>query len=305
MTTFEINKKTYYIDNNLRKEIDEKIIPELSKKDEDVVFIVDGKERSGKSKFADILAGYASLKLKRRYDISNVCMTPSEFRKKVETSKRNEVVIYDEAHRGMGSRRAISEINNILVDLMMEMGQRNLFVIICLPTFFMLDKYPALFRARGLFHIYKKKSQKGFWCYFNEKNKLRLYILGKKLLNYNCMKWPKFRGRFYNQYIVNEKKYRLKKGIAFREKPRYTRAETYKNQRDILFYLINRKFNISQKKISELCKDLDFEIERNTISDLINKKETEFEEEKIKSDNFTPNNPENEGTYSENVEVGS
>ena len=54
---------------------------------------------------------------------------------------KNEVVIYDEAHRGMASARSLSEINKILKDLMMEMGQRNLFVVIVLPTIFLLDKY--------------------------------------------------------------------------------------------------------------------------------------------------------------------
>lgn len=272
MATFEFNSKTFYIDDTLKKQIDNKIVPELSKKDKDVVFAVDGKERSGKSKFADILGAYVSTCLKTDYNLNSVCLSPEEFRNKVQNATKNEVIIYDEAHRGMGSRRALSEINNILVDLMMEMGQRNLFVIIVLPTFFMLDRYPALYRTRGLFHIYERKGQRGFWAYFNEKHKLNLYIKGKKLLNYNCIKWPKFRGRFYNQYAVDEEEYRTKKAKAFTDKPRITRAETYMEQRDIVIYALwNETGQLSSIKLAHIGKKYGLALKERQLREILEK----------------------------------
>jgi hypothetical protein len=204
----------------------------------------------------------------------------------------------------MGSRRALSEINNILIDLMMEMGQRNIFCIIVLPTIFMLDRYPALFRARGLFHIYKKKGMKGFWVFFNENKKKLLFIKGKKFLDYNCVRWPRFRGRFLNQYIVDEAEYRRKKETAFKDKPRLIKSEVFKNQRDIVFYILNKEFSITHTKISALCKKWGFYIKRNTISEIITEKEKEYAE-KVEQATEMPIEEENEGDGGlEDVGVG-
>lgn len=282
MVVFEYKGKSAYIDGRLKTQLDTKIFPDIKKKDEDVVIIIDGEERSGKSKLADQLAGYAALVLGVDYNISNICFTPEEFKAKVKSSDKNTVIIYDEAHRGMGSRRSMSEINNILVDLMMEMGQRNLLVIIVLPTFFMLDRYAALFRARGLFHIYRKKKQKGFWVYFNKKSKLKLYINGKKFMNYNCMKWPRFRGRFYDQYIIDEKEYRDKKNESFVVEEKLTKADKYKWQRDALLYLFSHEMKLKPGKITKLCKTVGYSIDNKTVYNVT----CEFEKNNLKNDTF-------------------
>jgi hypothetical protein len=280
MANFEFNGKSFYIDNNLKKQLDKNVIPELSKEDKDILFVIDGKERSGKSKFGDILGSYASLCLKTKYGIDNICMTPEEFKKRIENADKNDVVIYDEAHRGMGSRRSLSEINNILVDLMMEMGQKNLFVIIILTTFFMLDKYPALYRARGLFHVYERKHKRGFWVYFNERDKLKLYRLGKKEFNYNCMHYPKFRGRFFNQYAVDKDEYINKKKKSFENRIRITRAETFKHDRDIILYALYKETGLSIRDLVKTLKKYGKTISRGTIGEIL----AEFDKNKQQSE---------------------
>ncbi len=266
MAKFEFNGKSFYIDGRLKEQLEKKIIPYLKRKDKDVVFIVDGMERSGKSVFAMQIGAFASSLLGSKFDLSCVCMAPDEWKKKIENADKNQVVIYDEAHRGMASRRALSEINKILIDLMMEMGQKNLFVIVVLPTFFMLDKYPALFRARGLFHIYEKGNQRGFWTYFNQKYKLKLYMKGKREFNYNCMRWPGFRGRFYDQYTLIEEEYRKKKADAFKTRVTSPRVERWLGQRDILLWILHKELNIGSPKLSRLLKSYNFDISRQGIN---------------------------------------
>jgi hypothetical protein len=253
MAHYTFGTKEIYIDGRLKTQFVDIVVPDLAKKDKDAVFIVDGRERAGKSVFAMQLGGLMASSLGTTYDISNICMTPEEFRQRVIKSKKNEVIIYDEAHRGMGSRRALSEINKILVDLMMEMGQKNLFVIIVLPTFFLLDRYPALFRARGLFHIYERKGMRGFWCYFNEKNKFYLFMKGKKEFNYNCMKWPQFRGRFLDQYVLNESLYRDKKKQAFNQPEAEPIEHKYLIWRDK--FIAKLAHEVGEKKTSEIMRD--------------------------------------------------
>jgi hypothetical protein len=222
MAIYNCNGKSAYIDDRLKKDLDDNVIPELKEKDADAVYCIDGKEGGGKSKFADNIGGYVASQLKVPYSDENFHLSPTSFRNAIIRAKKNDIVVYDEAHKGMGSRRSLSEINGILNDLMMEMRQKNLFVILVLPTFFMLDKYPAIFRTNGLFHIYRgldKKTGKrtrGFWVFFNQKYKLQLYIKGKQYFNYNCIEWPQYTGRFLDQWIIDKAKYTIRKREGFK-----------------------------------------------------------------------------------------
>jgi hypothetical protein len=199
-------------------------------------------------------------------------MKPDEFRHKVETADNNQAVIYDEAHRGLGSSRALSEINNILKDLMMEMGQKNLLVIIVLPTFFLLDKYAAILRSKGLFHVYERKGKRGFWVYFNKKNKISLFIRGRKELNYGVIKWPNFKGRFLDRYAVKEEDYREKKRKSFKDNPRTTKAERYIEQRDRLIWLLYQFSELnSSSKIEKAFKQWKIPLKAREIREICEK----------------------------------
>ena len=65
MTVLEIEvngeKRTLYMDGRLYKNIQQKVIPKVRKRDEDWVWIVDGPERSGKSVFSFQLASLYNL----------------------------------------------------------------------------------------------------------------------------------------------------------------------------------------------------------------------------------------------------
>ena len=254
MVHFEINGKRLYIDDRIKTQLDSKIIPELKRKDMDAVFIVDGKERIGKSVFAMSIGSYVASCFKSKFDLSNICLNPLEFRDKIQKASKNETVIYDEAHRGMGSAGALTEINKILKDLMMEMGQKNLFVVVVLPTFFLLDRYIVLFRARGLFHIYTNKRQRGYWVFYNERNKKRLFLKGKKEFNYNCITFPSLRGRFMNGYPVSEEEYRKKKSKSFKEGFRQTRNETAEQNTSRLAPLLKKEYGLTIDSINNLYK---------------------------------------------------
>ena len=263
--------KNLYMDNELYNRIQTTVRPKIHKKDNDWVWIVDGGEGTGKSVFTMQLAKV----LDPTFCLERVCMTPDDFTKAVIKAKKGEAVVFDEGFTGLSSRASLSEINRLIVSLMMEMRQKNLFVVIVMPTIFLLDRYVALFRAKGLFHIYTKSGTRGRWVYFNNKNKKLLYILGKKLFSYAKPR-SKFRGRFRDQYTINEQEYRNKKAEALIKKSRTTRSETYKYQRDLLFWILNKKLNVNQIQISKYCKQLGFNIERNTISEVITEKNVQI-----------------------------
>lgn len=289
MTVYTYKGKSAYIDDRLAKELEDDVIPDLVEKDSDSVFCIDGPEGSGKSKLADNIGGFVASKLLERYNIDinysadNFHLSPLKFRDAILKADKNEIVVYDEAHKGMGSRRSLSEINNILNDLMMEMRQKNLFVILVLPTFFMLDKYPAIFRTRGLFHVYKAKNsstgkkERGYWVYFNQKYKLQLYIKGKQYFNYNCVEWPPFTGRFLNQYIIDEATYRIKKREAFKQHgARETKAEVWKSQRDSMIYALHIELKVGADNLRRLLAKYDVKLSDSILKKIFVSKEIEL-----------------------------
>lgn len=256
-------KKELYVDHELYKRIQTKIKPKLEKKDFDWIWVVDGGEGTGKSQFS---MGLCKL-VDPTFNLDRVCMTPNEFTKAIVNAKPRQAVLFDEGFTGLSSRQSLSEINRLIVSLIMEMRQKNLFVVIAMPTIFLLDRYVALFRARGLFHIYTKDGRRGRWVYFNNKSKKLLYIYGKKLFNYSKPK-SRFRGRFTDHYVVNEMEYRKKKADALMKKSRQTKTEIFKHHRDLLFYILDRKLKIDQIRISNLCKKVGWNISRNAISEI-------------------------------------
>jgi hypothetical protein len=271
MATYEINGKTIYIDGKLQDKLDKIIIPELKQQDRDVVFVVSGRERDGKSTLAISIAGYIASKLKTEFTTDNIHFTPNDLRDKLEVAKRHTVHIYDEAHRGMGSMRALSEVNRILRDLFTEMGFKNLCVFIVLPYFFMLDKYMALVRSRGLFHVYLKSGRRGFFVYYNETQKLKLYFKGKRSYDMNCMKYPHFRGRFTKKVCIDEQKYRNLKTKAFETREISTKEEKYQNSHYVGVKIMYKHCNMTQPQIKDVFKEEGIEISQQQISYILRK----------------------------------
>ena len=147
---------SYYIDKKLKENWDKLRKGQLIKKDDDKVYIIDGRERAGKSTFATQQAKY----LDPLFNIDRICFTAEQFLYQIRNAPKGSVIIFDEAFRGLSSKASQSKINKSIVEAMMEMGQRNLIVFIVLPTVFLLEIYAAVLRSNTLFHIYKDKSGK-------------------------------------------------------------------------------------------------------------------------------------------------
>jgi hypothetical protein len=257
----------YYIDDRLKSAIDKNIKPAL-KDDDDYILCLDGKERSGKSTLAMQIGKYIDSTL----DLNRICFSADEFKTAILNAKKGQCVIFDEAYRGYGSASALSEVNRLLKAMMMEMGQKNLFVIVVLPTFYLLDRYVALWRARCLIHTYKLKGVKGYFRVFNQKKKQELYLdpKCKKYFNYSKVK-TEFKGRFYGKYTVNEVKYRDKKNKTFKEGYKVKKGGTYIEQRDILINILHKEVGYTQEKISKLLKQYNTTISQQEISKILAK----------------------------------
>jgi hypothetical protein len=264
LTSPDGSKISFYLDNNLKEKLDKKIKNIIIKKDKDWIGIIDGDEGSGKSNFAQQIGKYLDPEL----DLSRICMNPQEFIHAISTAPKGSVIVYDEAYTGLSSRGTLSEINNLLVSMMMEMRQKNLIVFIVLPTFFLLDKYVALWRAKGLFHIYERRGERGYWIFFNKRKKKILYLKGKKEYSYKGIK-SNFKGRFYNTKVLDWDLYLKKKDLALKSRDRRTKSEKYINQRNNLLYLLYDNFNVSIQEIGNLCKKYNIDLKKSVIAEII------------------------------------
>jgi len=222
MSIVESEGTTYQIDHRLKTKWD--IIREggLVRTDDDRVFIVDGRERSGKSLWTFQQAAYIDPNFVKRFLKGEpaICFEAEEvldgIKKLSSTKESTMVLVFDEAFRGLSNRASLSRVNRLIVQALMEMGQKNLVLFIVLPSFFMLDRYPAVLRSNALFHIKRPRTKPGknargrIWKCYNYNKKANLYNLGiQKGWSYPVVTYLK--GNFYGKYPGGdkfEKKYR-------------------------------------------------------------------------------------------------
>ncbi len=260
----ENEDKSLYMDGMLHQQLTKRVVHKIKKKDFDWVVTVDGEEGSGKSTFAFQIAKIVD----PDFCVEQIAFTANDFIRLITRAKKNQCIVFDEAFTGLSSRSSLSEINQLLVSLMMEMRQRNLFVILVMPTFFMLDKYAALHRCKGLFHVYMHDDRRGFWGFYSKQGMKMLYLKGKKFYEYHYVK-PVIFGRFRDQYTVNEEQYRLVKKHSLSKKQRKTRADVYKSQRDLLIYDMYKKLGNNTSKVARCLGVLGLGIQRRAINDII------------------------------------
>jgi len=250
--TVQKKEETIYCDNWLLNAWINKVLPALNKKDEDRFYIVDGAEGTGKSVFTQQQAKILWPGFSHHY----MCMSPDELLDKIKTSEKNSVIVYDEAHAGLGSSYALTAISKVLKSKIMEMRQKNLCVFVVLPSFFDLNKYIVLHRASGLFHIRKKKGQRGFWSYYSKPKLREMWIKGHKTYSY-CVRSKRV-GRFPDKYLINEAAYRKKKRVTLEkddETPSEIRSRAYL-QKILAIKTLQEQLGLSDEKISEILKEV-------------------------------------------------
>ena len=257
----------FYLALFLKSNLD-KVKKRLDTKDADRLWGVDGNEGAGKSVLAMQICKYVD----PTFNINRVCMTSKEFKKAIETASKRQAILFDEGFKGLSNRATLSQVNRMLVSKMMEMRQKNLFVVIAIPSIFMMDKYVALWRMKVLLHVFESKGNHLFHA-FNSSFKKKLILEGSKTYNYakTIRQMPdKCRGKFHGKYVISEDLYKEKKSKAFEEKDEYL-VEKGIGDRNKLIYLMYTHFNLSSPELEKLFEEHDFNISRRQISRVVNK----------------------------------
>lgn len=256
----------YYLDPKLKHFLDTKVIERIKKQDKDYVMLIDGYEGVGKSTFAQQIGRYVDNSM----DLSQICMTVDEFKQSIIDAGKGKCIIYDEAVTGMTAGDSISKVGRVLKSMMMQMRQKNLFVIVILPVLFEFNKYAVLSRARSFFHMYESKGRMGYWVGYNQKDTRLTYLKGKKTHSYTIR--SRFRGRFYGKYAVDEKKYRKKKEDAlFLINEEDDEVSRWRKERDACLKALYKELK-SYRRVLEAVGEFGFKGSLGNLNSILNKK---------------------------------
>ena len=253
----DLNKDDFpfYVASDILKQLN-KGYKKVTEGDQDRIYVVTGREGLGKSTLAMQLAYSVDQDL----TLSNIVFTADQLERRIKESKQFTSIIFDEAFSGLSSKGAISKENRRLVRLLMMCRQRNLFIFIVLPSFFLLEKYVGIFRSTALFNVLvsRKNFKLRYYKVYNYQKKKELYIKGKNLMDYSRPKIPKSH-RFYRKLppTIDETAYRAKKLDTFNETGEEVSEESkHLRQRGVLSAYLKVKYDFSyveQVKLLDFC----------------------------------------------------
>lgn len=195
-TSEACKQRGYYIHMILESNL-KNLHTEVTKHDWDGFIVIDGQEGTGKTTLALQIAKY----LDPSFNISRCVFTITQFLEATENAEKGQAIVFDETMGYLGSRGSMSKFNRILLKVFSEMRSKNLFIILCIPSFFELDKYPAIHRSVCLFHVNKRSRFVGY----NFNKKKLLYITGKKYYSYSFPS-ADFIAKFPPYFVLDKKR---------------------------------------------------------------------------------------------------
>jgi hypothetical protein len=278
----------FYMDGYLKENLDG--IPHFLKAGYDCVGIISGmgKVRIGKSTMAQQVAAYIAWLLaggkikahqevidgKYKWVVDSVTNPKKEIRlnlkenvvfsanQMMDTAEKlykkygpNQVIIYDEGRQGLDSARAMESINKGMEDFFQECGFMGHVILIVLPNFFKLHEDYAIARSLFLINTYaNQKFQRGFFSFYNEYQKEKLFYFGKKRIGVRAKYGAasdNFAGRFTGWSPFVRKDYDELKKQALAAKRNTRIQKKFKKQRDSCIYLLKKASEWSNQRISE------------------------------------------------------
>jgi len=182
-------KSNTYFDKVLASSLDKHKV-NVREQDMDGLIVVDGSEASVQHILALQVGKYLS-------NTVRIVSDDKSFRKAVIAGLKYDCIIYDMTFEDV---RKSTDLINVLDDIV----QKNMFIILIVPTFFDLPKPISAFKSKFLLHAWtkgnwtKENFESGYFSAYDYKKKQELYTKGKKTYTYSLVK-PNFKGRFTNE----------------------------------------------------------------------------------------------------------
>lgn len=162
-------------------------------KDWDYVAIVAGIPGVGKSEFAKVSSRY----LCPWFDEKYIAFNAQDFIRITTEAPEYSAVVLDESFESLNTSMSRSPQFVKIINHLQLIRKKHLFIFLCLPNFFDLGSGIALFRSSHLFVVEAdEEGNRGYFKAYGRRRKWRLYVNGKKFMNYKAEK-PNYKDRFY------------------------------------------------------------------------------------------------------------
>ncbi len=191
---------------------------------------------------------------------------------KLGTKHPYSVLVFDEAGADLEGTKAMLATTREVKDYLRECGQYNMLTILVLPEYFDLPKGIAISRAACLINVYyfadkEGYFQRGYFKYYNRPAKKKLYLKGKKNLDYEAARYN-FYGSFDNVFPLDLEKYKeLKKGAL--KKRGSTTMDKKLLQRNIAWHLLVSEFDVNMTELARRCTNMGAYTLQQTISEAL------------------------------------
>jgi hypothetical protein len=242
----------HHIDGYLKSNLD--IIKDsVLNKGWDYVAVVSGIPGVGKSTLAQVICKYLDPTFNTKDRICFSGTGENGLMERTSNAELGQAFMLDESFEAMNTKVSRSGEFVRIMNHLQLIRQKGLFIILCLPNFFDLNKTIAIFRTSHLFVVYHDKFKRGFFSGFGRDEKRMLYVKGNKFINYNCV-MPNFRGNFTKEWIADQKLYDEIKLAHLKEQA--TGKEELISPKDEKFYnLVKYSFDkgIKTKVLADIC----------------------------------------------------
>lgn len=230
----------------------------ITKHDTDSILVVCGVERVGKSSLALQMAQY----IDPLFTVDQVVFDVENMYKQVYSLKPGQVLILDEAANAFFSRTSMSKDQVEGVKLLTVMGERNLCVIMCIPSFFILDRYIREHRISSLIKVVARGKMK---FYSRKRIKQSFYNPKANAFNWaNCNfvdRFNKFSGPLWEKY--------KKKKAEYLSARRSDWTETNKESRYITLAEAAKKLEVKYGTLFKWHKEGKLESKKSTTGRLM------------------------------------
>lgn len=209
----------------------------------DCTGVIDGIEGSGKTRFGSQFC----YQVDPTFGLDRVVFSPSQFWEKVNESKPGQAIMMDEAMNAFYARAAMSATNISMNRMLAMCRYKRLFLLMCMPSIFEMDRYAAMWRTSFLVHIYTvpndNREERGYFKWYDRDRKKQLLLIGKKAMDYSQTQ-PNFFGRFSKKEVFDEEEYEQRKNegmLQLEQDLRNTKQEIYWHKKFIVAMMLWRK----------------------------------------------------------------
>lgn len=215
----------FYMDDQLKMQLDVMIKNVVKDWDFTIIISGQGEMRVGKSLIGMQICVYWTDQMLRLHKVSvpfnvkqNIVFNGVDLVRKgmaLGTKHNYAALDYDEAADDMEGVKVMKGSSQQIKDYLRKAAQFNMLNVIIQSEFFEIPKYLAISRSSCLIDVTyhpdeRGHFQRGYARFFSRRSKKRLYLLGKKMLDYNALK-PDFKFTFPHFYPINEQEYREEK----------------------------------------------------------------------------------------------